>query len=358
DSSSSSGRSGGCRLTLRDRRMANTAAASVEDTIEPSSRPVVVDTSSTRAATRPVTTAVTSTPAVASRSPGASTGRTARQSVSNPPPKRMKARATTPTPWASSTSSNSMPPGPSDPASMPMARNRSSDGTPRRSDTLLASTPSRRSPAATAITGPGSVIAGPPGGARPPSRRLRPRRRRAPRHHRPAGGQHRVAAGAPAAGACRQLLLGAVDPHGAAGPTDVGHHHDVAPLHDHGARPVVAPRLDRALAGVPQGGLAPAQREQLPVPGEDVAVGRVVPLLPPQHRRLPARRVLRVDHLVRRPPEAGQVALPAPPHRRGDVGVGVVGEVEERRGGRPLLALEDQRHVRRGEHQRAGPVEG
>src|SRR5690606_30637488 len=249
--------------------------------------------------------------------PGASTGRTARQSVSNPPPKRMKARATTPTPWASSTSSNSMPPGPSDPASMPMARNSSSDGTPNRSDTLLASTPSSSSPAATAITGPGSIIAGPPAGARPPSRRPR-RRRPAPGHHRTPGGEHGVAPGEPAAGAGRQLLLDTVDPHGAAGPADVGHDHDVAPPHDDGARPVVAPRLDRALAGVPQGRLAPAQREQLPVPGEHVAVGWVVPLLPPQHRRLPARRVLRVDHLVRRPPEAGQVALPAPPHRRGD----------------------------------------
>src|SRR5690606_19985171 len=150
-----------------------------------------------------------------------------------------------------------MPPGPSDPASTPMARNSSSDGTPNRSDSLLASTPASSSPAATAIAGPGSIIVGPPGGARRPSRRHRP----APRHHRTPGGQHGVAPGEPAAGAGRQLRLDPVDAHRAAGPAEVGHDHDVAPLQDHGPRPVVAVGLDVAPAGVPQGRLAPAQRQ-------------------------------------------------------------------------------------------------
>src|SRR5215207_5551606 len=49
-----------------------------------------------------------------------------------------------------------MPPSPSEPASIPRTRNSSRAGTPSRADTLLASTASKTSPAATARTGPGS----------------------------------------------------------------------------------------------------------------------------------------------------------------------------------------------------------
>ena len=54
------------RLTPPERRMANTAAASVDPTILPSSIPSSQEMSRIHAAANPVTTAVTSTPKVAS----------------------------------------------------------------------------------------------------------------------------------------------------------------------------------------------------------------------------------------------------------------------------------------------------
>jgi hypothetical protein len=53
--------------------------------------------------------------------------------------------------WAVSGSSNAMPPGPSEPANIPIARNRSNAGTPNR-ETLLASTLAIRSTKAMSIT--------------------------------------------------------------------------------------------------------------------------------------------------------------------------------------------------------------
>ena len=53
--------------------------------------------------------------------------------------------------WAVSGSSNAMPPGPSEPANIPIARNRSNAGTPNR-ETLLASTLAIRSTEAMSIT--------------------------------------------------------------------------------------------------------------------------------------------------------------------------------------------------------------
>ena len=57
--------------------------------------------------------------------------------VSSPPEKRMKESATTPRDWARYGSSKWMPPGPSEPASIPMARNIKSEGIPRALEALL-----------------------------------------------------------------------------------------------------------------------------------------------------------------------------------------------------------------------------
>lgn len=74
----------------------NTAAASVEDMIAPTSSPVVSENPNTQAATEPAMSAVTATPMVASATPCPRTGRMSSQAVSRPPEKRMNASATTP----------------------------------------------------------------------------------------------------------------------------------------------------------------------------------------------------------------------------------------------------------------------
>ena len=140
--SSSSGRSCPRRLTLRDRSTANTAAASVEEMIAPMSRPVHSGRSKAHIAVSPATSAVMSTPAVASAVPWFSTGLISSQLVEMPPLNRMNASATTPRVWATSALSNSIPPGPSEPASIPTARKTSSPGIPRLDESRLATTPS------------------------------------------------------------------------------------------------------------------------------------------------------------------------------------------------------------------------
>ena len=140
DSSSSRGLSRPVRAMLLERSTAKIAAASVEETMAPSSRPSSQAKPSTAVANHPTRTAVSATPSVASARAGQRTGRTLSQWVSKPPAKRMKVSATTPSDCASRGSSNSIPPGPSDPASIPSTRNSSSAGTPTRPDTLLPNT--------------------------------------------------------------------------------------------------------------------------------------------------------------------------------------------------------------------------
>ena len=118
--------------------MANTAAASVDETIEPTSRPVRRSNPSARHINTPTRPAVTTTPRVDRRMPRPSTGRTAPQWVSRPPANRINASATVPIRLAAWVLLKVIPPGPSDPASMPMQRNTISVGTPARSDTRLA----------------------------------------------------------------------------------------------------------------------------------------------------------------------------------------------------------------------------
>ncbi len=98
DSSSSVGWIDPASLARWVRRTAKTAAASVDDTIAPSSRPVSIGRSRITAAASPVTAALTTTPNEASVTEGPTTGRTRAQLVDRPPSKRMSARAATPMP--------------------------------------------------------------------------------------------------------------------------------------------------------------------------------------------------------------------------------------------------------------------
>ena len=114
------------------RSVAKTAAASVDATTAPSISDVTYERSKRAYAATLVTRADTSTPTVLSSAAGSSTGRTARHGVVSPPSKRMIVRPITPSVRARCGSSKSMPPGPSEPSSIPSARNPISTGTPRR----------------------------------------------------------------------------------------------------------------------------------------------------------------------------------------------------------------------------------
>ncbi len=89
DSSSSRGRRLPLRRTPRERSTANTAAASVDETIAASSRLSTSEKSSTSQMNRPSKAAVTATPRVERISPCRSTPRILRQFVSRPPENRI-----------------------------------------------------------------------------------------------------------------------------------------------------------------------------------------------------------------------------------------------------------------------------
>jgi hypothetical protein len=96
DSNSSNGFKGSRRLTDLDRMTANTAAASVEDTIAPIRSPSVHDMPNATVTNHPTSPAVIATPSVESATPWPSTGRTLDHRVSNPPANKMNVSATTP----------------------------------------------------------------------------------------------------------------------------------------------------------------------------------------------------------------------------------------------------------------------
>ena len=129
----------------------NTAAASVDDTMLPSSNPSIHDQPSSTTAPHPTTAAVASTPTMDSDSAPASCGRASDQRVSMPPANRMNASATVPMVPVSGTLSKVMPPGPSEPASMPTPMNSSSAGTPSTPEALPARTLARSSVARATI---------------------------------------------------------------------------------------------------------------------------------------------------------------------------------------------------------------
>jgi hypothetical protein len=87
-------RSRSCRPPARSRN--STAAASVEATTAPTRKPVVGSNCNSQLAAKPVSTALSSTPTVASSIVGASTRRTVAKRVRRPPSNRMIASASEP----------------------------------------------------------------------------------------------------------------------------------------------------------------------------------------------------------------------------------------------------------------------
>ena len=116
-------RSGSARST------ANVAAASVDDTIAPSSSARRHSRPSSRWTPAAVTAVDTATPAVASAPAGASSRRMLFHDVDMPPSMRMRASAPVPTAWATRASSKSRPI-PSSPRISPTARKNSRLGSP------------------------------------------------------------------------------------------------------------------------------------------------------------------------------------------------------------------------------------
>ena len=110
----------------------NTAAPSVEETIEPSSSPSSVENPNSHEAANPVTTAVISVPGSASPIAGRSTGRISPQPAVSPPSNRISASAITPIVSARWKSSNAIRPRPSDPIAMPSPRKSTSPGSRTR----------------------------------------------------------------------------------------------------------------------------------------------------------------------------------------------------------------------------------
>ena len=107
------------RRSVVPRRTANTAAASVAATVEPSSMASSAVRSRIRPATTAVTAAVSTVPTVARAIEVHSTGRISLKPLERPPSNRISASAMIPIWRASSKSSKSIQPSPSEPISMP-----------------------------------------------------------------------------------------------------------------------------------------------------------------------------------------------------------------------------------------------
>ncbi len=114
--------------TVERRSTAKIAAESVAATAAPTSIPSSTVRSKIHFAARPAITAVSRVPIVASEAAVPSTGRISRQPEVSPPSKRIITRAIVPSVRASSALSNSIPPSPCEPASIPSARNSSRPG--------------------------------------------------------------------------------------------------------------------------------------------------------------------------------------------------------------------------------------
>ena len=110
------------------RSVANTAAASVDATTDPSRNASAQERSNRPRAASPVIPAVTNVPTIDSTTAGTATVRSRRHEVESPPSYRIAASDTTPTSRASWASSNAIPPGPSEPRSIPIPRNATSAG--------------------------------------------------------------------------------------------------------------------------------------------------------------------------------------------------------------------------------------
>ena len=124
-----------------------TAAASVEPTMAPMSKPSCQDRPSIQCAANPVMAAVAITPTVARESAGFRLTRKLSFRVPRPPSNMMIASAKLPNKKARLKSSNLILPNPSSPASMPSNRNTNSNGAPTRREKTLAMTHKKASTA-------------------------------------------------------------------------------------------------------------------------------------------------------------------------------------------------------------------
>ena len=118
------------KANLLDRKMENTAAASVEETMEPSNILSYMVKSVINQTKVPKDRAVNKTPKVERTKPSFIMGLTASQLVSRPPENNMKFRDTIPINCAILGSSKRIPPIPSEPANIPMAKKSNKVGTP------------------------------------------------------------------------------------------------------------------------------------------------------------------------------------------------------------------------------------
>jgi hypothetical protein len=116
----------------------------------------------------------------------------------------------------------------------------------------------------------------------------------------------------------------------------------------------IALGLDAVEPGIGQRRDLPPQRDQPPVPGQQAGVAAGARLGPVEPGALERGRVLRVGHGNRIPAEGGELGPPSLAHGLAEPGIVMAGEVLERGARAPLLALEQQRHERRGEQQRGG----
>jgi len=122
------------RVTFLVLRIENTAAASVEEIIEPTRNPHIKSILKIKETKKPTINAVRNTPTVDKDKAGRIILLVSVHLVSNPPEKRIKIKATIPTDCARFASSKYIPPGPSEPASIPTAINSRSVGTPMLSE--------------------------------------------------------------------------------------------------------------------------------------------------------------------------------------------------------------------------------
>ena len=120
------------RRSVEPRSTANTAAASVAATVEPSSSACSGSRSRIAAAATAVSAAVSSVPSVARITAVGSTGRISSKPLERPPSNRIIATATMPAERASSKSSNAIQPRPSEPMSMPRPSTSTRPGRRRR----------------------------------------------------------------------------------------------------------------------------------------------------------------------------------------------------------------------------------
>jgi hypothetical protein len=140
DSNSSKGLKGSLRLMRFDLRILNTAAASVEETIDPISMASKKENLKMRMTNNPVRRAVIKTPAVDSAAPGLIMGLISFHLVLKPPANIIKTRATRPVDSAILALLKSTPPIPSEPASIPIPRNSNNTGMANLSESLLETT--------------------------------------------------------------------------------------------------------------------------------------------------------------------------------------------------------------------------